>query len=117
MKISEEVDATTVNALLDELALLLVLPECGPEWRLEIGFVVDSHHFLDVDRGFAGVVKRDSADEMVADVCANDIMEKVSVDEAKITIDGRCCTACKCPGRVAVMWELSICVLKECNGH
>lgn len=48
---------------------------------------------------------------------ADDVVEKVGVDEAKIAVNGGSGTASKVPGVVVVMWKGSIGVLEEGNGN
>lgn len=49
------------------------------------------------------MVERNGGDEVVADVCANDIVEEMCVDEAQITINGRSRTPSKGPCFVVVV--------------
>lgn len=57
-----------------------------------------AHHFLDVKRGFGGVVEGNGGDEVVADVRADDVVEKMGVNETEVAVDGCSGTAGEGPG-------------------
>ena len=116
MKVAEEVNSRTLNSLLDKLALALVLPECVHESGLAISAVVLSHNFADGIGGLAGVVERNSGDEVVENMGANDVVEEVGIDETEVTIDGGGSSTSEVPGVVVVVWEGSIGVLEEGDG-
>jgi len=84
--------------LFNEHARSLVPEKGSPEGRLNIGFVVLAHHFLDVKRGFGGVVEGNGGDEVVADVRADDVVEKMGVNETEVAVDGCSGTAGEGPG-------------------
>lgn len=65
VEVAEEVDTRSLNGLLDELALALVLPEGVHEARLAVGTVVLAHDLANGVRGLAGVVEWDGGDEVV----------------------------------------------------
>jgi hypothetical protein len=115
VKVAEEVDSAVIDALLDELALLLLLPEGLHEWGV-IPLVVLAHDLLNVDRSLLSVVEWNGRDEMMADVRADNVVEQVGVDEAKITINGCSGTAGKRPCGVGVMGKASVSVLEESDG-
>lgn len=115
MEIAEEVETAALDALLDELALALVLPEGPHERRRGVGAVVAAHDFADGDRGLAGVVEGDGADEVVAHVCPDDVVEEVCVDEAEVAVDGRGGAAGEGPCVVVVVREAAVGVLEECD--
>lgn len=71
------------------------------------------HHFFDMHTGFAGVVEGDRGDEVVADVCADDIVEEVRIDESEIAVDGCGCATGECPGFVVVVRHGCVGVLEE----
>lgn len=104
------------NALLNELARALVEPEGGPEWGLDIGFIVAAHNGFDVLRGLTSVVEGDGGDQVMADVGANDVMEKMGIDEAEVAIDGGSCATGEIPGLAVVMRHGGVGVLEEGNG-
>lgn len=116
MQVTVEVDAAALDALLDELAGALVLPEGPHEGRGAVGAVVGAHHFADGVRGLAGVVEGDCGDEVVAHVGADDVVEEVGVDEAEIAVDGCGGAAGKVPGVVVVVGEAAVGVLEEGDG-
>lgn len=76
-----------------------------------------THYLLDVDGGFGGVVEGDGGDEVVADVCADDVVHEMGVDESEVTVDGCGGSASEGPGAVVVVWHTSVGVLEEgdCN--
>jgi hypothetical protein len=76
-----------------------------------------AHYLLDVDGGFACVVEWDCRDEVVAHVCADDVVEQMGVDEAKITVNGCSCTSRKSPGIVGVVGKAAVGVLEEGDGN
>jgi hypothetical protein len=47
-----------------------------------------AHDFANRSRRFFGVIERDRGYEMVQDVRADDRVEEVRVDEAKVAVDG-----------------------------
>lgn len=53
----------------------------------------------------------------MTDVCTDDVVEEMSIDEAEITVDGGCCSTSKGPGIIVVMRHASIGVLKESDGN
>jgi hypothetical protein len=61
------------------------------------------------------VVKGDCRHEVVADVCSDDVVEEVSVDESKIAVDGCGGATRECPGAVVVMGHGGVGVLEEGN--
>lgn len=63
------------------------------------------------------MVEGDGGDEVVADVCTNDIVEEVSVDEAKVAVDGCCGAAGEGPGLVVVVRHAGVGVLEKGDGH
>ncbi len=40
---------------------------------------------------------------MVADVCADDVVEEVGIDETEVAVDCGCCSTSKVPGFVVVV--------------
>lgn len=117
VKVAEEVDSGSWYALLDELALTLVLPECSHEWSLGVGAVVLAHDLANGDRGLTSVVKGNSRDKVVADVSADDIVEEMGVDETEVSIDGGSSSTSEGPGAVLVVGKGGIGVLEECDGN
>lgn len=54
---------------------------------------------------------------MMADVGADDVMEEMGIDEAKVTVNGGSGTAGEGPGVVVVMGEGAVGVLEEGDCH
>ncbi|CAG8960711.1 hypothetical protein HYFRA_00013481 [Hymenoscyphus fraxineus] len=119
IQVSEHVHSTSLlaNGFLNEFARTLVTEEGGPEGGLEIRLVVWTHDLFDIFGGLTCVVEWDGGDEVVADVCANDIVEEVGIDEAKVTINGGSGSTGEGPGLVVVVGHATIGVLEEgdCN--
>jgi len=44
------------------------------------------------------VIEGDGRHEVMTDVCANDVMEEMGVDEAEIAVDGRASSTGEVPG-------------------
>lgn len=63
------------------------------------------------------MVEGDGGDEVVADVCADDVVEEMRIDEAEIAINGCGCAASESPGFGVVMWHACIGVLEESDCH
>ena len=74
-----------------------------------------------MDAGFTGVVEGNCGYEVVADVCADDVVEEVGIDESEIAVDGCGCAAGESPGFVVVVRHRCIGVLEEgdcdCRGY
>lgn len=68
-----------------------------------VSTIISSHDFSDRDARFASVVEWDCRYEVVADVGADNVVEKVGVDEAEVAIDGGCGTTGEGPGAVTVV--------------
>lgn len=75
-----------------------------------------AHDLLDVDCGLTGVVEGNGGNEMMADMCANNIVEEMSVNEAEVAIDGCSGSASECPGLIIVVGHGCISVLEEGDG-
>ncbi len=117
VEVAEEVDSGALNSLLDKLALALVLPEGVHEARLAVGAVVRAHDLADGVGGLLGVVEWDSGHQVVENVGANDIVEKMGINEAKVTVDGGGGATGEVPGVVIVVWEGAVGVLEEGDGN
>lgn len=117
VEVAEEVDTAVLDSLLDELAFLLVLPECSHEWSLAVSTVMLAHDLADGVGGLAGVVEWDGGDQVVKDMGANNVVEEMGVDEAEVTVNGGGGSTGKVPGLVVVMWEGSVGVLEEGDGN
>lgn len=117
IQVSKKVYSTAVDTFLDELAVALVSPESGHEGSLGIGSVVDTHDFTDRIGGFGGMVEGDGGNEVVEDVCTDDVVEEVGVDKAEVTIDGCGSAAGEGPGVVPVVRKRGISVLQEGDCH
>lgn len=63
------------------------------------------------------MVEGDRGHQVVADVCTDDIVEEMCVDEPEIAIDGSSCAASECPRFVVVMRHRCVGVLEEGDGH
>jgi hypothetical protein len=63
------------------------------------------------------VVKWDGGDEMVADVSADDVVEKMGIDEAEIAVDGGSGATREGPGTIAVVGKRAVGVLEEGDCH
>ena len=63
------------------------------------------------------MVEGDGRHQVVADVCADDVVEEMCVDEPEIAIDGSSCAASKCPRLVVVVRHRRVGVLEEGDGH
>ena len=63
------------------------------------------------------MVEGDRGHQVVADMCADDVVEEMRVDEAEIAIDGSSCTTSECPRLVVVVWHRCVSVLKESDGN
>ena len=63
------------------------------------------------------MVEGDSGYEVMADVCADDIVEEVGVDESEVAVNGCGCSASECPCFVVVVGHGCVGVLEEgdCN--
>jgi len=59
------------------------------------------------------VVEGDRRHQVVADVCADDIVEEMCVDEPEITIDSGSCGTSECPRLVVVVRHRWSGVLEE----
>ena len=59
------------------------------------------------------MIEGDCGDEVVAHVCADDVVEEVRVDEPEVAIDGCCCSASEGPGAVVVVGHGCVGVLEE----
>jgi len=62
------------------------------------------------------VVEGDGGDEVVADVCADYVVEEVRVDEAEVAVDGCGGAAGEGPGAVVVVRHAAVSVLEEGDG-
>jgi hypothetical protein len=103
VEVAEEVNAGAAHALLNKLALLLGLPECCHKWSFSIRSVVFSHHFTYRYGSLASVIEGYCANEVITNVSANNIMEKVLVGETNISIDDGAGASHKCPCVISVM--------------
>lgn len=63
------------------------------------------------------MVERDCGHEMMADVCTDDVVEEMRVDEAEVAVDGGCGAAGESPGFVVVVGHAGVGVLEEGDGH
>lgn len=115
--ITEEVHAGILNCLFNELTSPLIAPEGCHEGSGAVGTIVCAHDFTDGVRGLASMVEGDGGDKVVEYVSADDVVEEMGINKAKITVDGSSGTAGEVPGAVIVVRECSICVLKECDGN
>lgn len=63
------------------------------------------------------MVEGDCGYEMVADVGADNIVEKMRIDKPEIAVDGCCCSAGEVPGFVVVVRHFAVGVLEEGDGN
>ena len=63
------------------------------------------------------MVEGDCGNEVVADVCADDVVEQMSVDESKITVNRGSSSTSESPGLVVVVRHRGIRVLEESDGN
>ena len=63
------------------------------------------------------MVEGNGGDEVVADMCANDVVEEMSVNKSKITVDCGSSSASEVPGIVVVVRHGGIGVLEESDGN
>lgn len=114
----ENVLVLTLGTLtrLNPLARPAVVPEGGKEAEgttLGVAPVVDPHHLLDSLRCLVGVVERDGADVVVKHVCLDDPVQKLTTDEAELTVDSGGGATDEVPGLGVVVRELRVGVLEE----
>jgi hypothetical protein len=79
--------------------------------------VVLTHDGLDCLRRFIGVIKGDSADEVMENMGLHDAMQQSSSDEAKFSINGRRSPSSISPCGGRVMGKGGVSVLEEGDGN
>lgn len=75
-----------------------------------------AHDLLDMDCGLASMIEGNGGNEMMADMCTDDVVEEMSVDEAEVAVDGCSGSASEGPGLVVVVGHRCIGVLEEGDG-
>lgn len=78
---------------------------------------MNAHYSANVDGGFAGVVEGDRGDKVMADVCADDVVEEMGIDETEVAIDGCGGTTGEGPGGGVVVGHGCVGVLEEGDCH
>ena len=82
-----------------------------------VAAIMLAHDWSDGLGGFIGVVERDSADIVMQDVGFDDAVEKLTSDEAKLTIDRGSSASCVGPSRRSVVRQRWSGMLEECYGN